>query len=98
MASEEKDSLDKEALKESIVSCFAALTEKLEEARSEFVQNTDAVLGLVQVISTEPKLTRLQLSAFDLLRSIGRAKLAKKKILRDCFTNNSINFVQRISK
>jgi len=29
---------------------------------------------------------------------MGRAKLAKKKIIRECFTEKGINFVQRVSK
>ena len=45
-----KVQLDKEALIENIVSCFAALTEKLEDARTEFALNEPAVIGLIKVI------------------------------------------------
>lgn len=85
-------------LKEAIVVCFAALVEKLEDARTDFVMNRQAMLGLVEVVGSEPKLTRLQLAAFDLLRSLGRAKLSKKKILREKFTERKINFVHRVTK
>ena len=85
-------------MKQAIVECFAALTEKIEDARSCFVTNEDAVLGLIEVVGEEPRLPGLQLAAFDLLRSLGRAKLTKKKILREKFTEKKINFVQRVSK
>ena len=45
-----KVQIDKEALIENIVSCFAALTEKLEDARTEFALNEPAVIGLIKVI------------------------------------------------
>lgn len=83
----------KESVKEAIVDCFAALTEKLEDARADFVMNDSAILGLVEVLGSDAKLTKLQLAAFDLLRSLGRAKLTKKKILREKFTEKKINFV-----
>ena len=87
-----------EEFKEAIVQCFAALTEKLEDARSEFVVNTKAVGGLILLLTSEPKLTTLQLAAFDLLRSLGRSKLAKKKILRERFHDKRVDFVERVSK
>ena len=87
-----------DALKEVIIQCFAAMTEKCEDARLEFVQNSEAIAGLIQIIGLEPKLTTLQLAAFDLLRSLGRAKLSKKRIIREKFTEKKINFVERISK
>ena len=74
------------------------MTEKYEDARLEFVQNAEAIAGLIQVIGLEPKLSTLQLAAFDLLRSLGRAKLAKKRILREKFTEKKVNFVERVSK
>ena len=87
-----------DALKVGIIQCFAAMTEKCEDARLEFVQNSEAISGLIQIIGLEPKLTTLQLSAFDLLRSLGRAKLSKKRIIREKFTEKKVNFVERISK
>ena len=90
--------LEVESFKRCIVQCFAALTEKLEDARTELVQNTQACGGLVDLIGSEPELTILQLSAFDLLKSLGRAKLIKKKILRERFIDKKINFVERVSK
>ena len=36
-----------EEFKEAIVQCFAALTEKIEDARSDFVVNSEAVHALV---------------------------------------------------
>ena len=85
-------------MKEAIVNCFAALTEKLEVARSDFVVNAEAVKGLIAVLGSEPQLTTLQLAAFDLLRSLGRAQLAKKKILRSEFHEMKVNFVDRVCK
>ena len=55
-------------------------------------------MGLVELIGTEPEITTLQLAAFDLLKSLGRSKLIKKKILRERFTDKKINFVDRVSK
>ena len=43
-------------------------------------------------------MSSLQLAAFDLVRSLGRAKLTKKKILREKFTEKRINFVDRVCK
>ena len=85
-------------LKEVTIMCFAALTEKSEGARGDLVQNSEVVLALVEVLSSEAQLTTLQLAAFDLLRSIGRARLAKKRILRELFTEKKLNFVDRVSK
>lgn len=48
-----------EEFKEAIVQCFAALTEKLEDARSEFVVNAKAVNGLIQLLASEPKISTL---------------------------------------
>lgn len=78
--------------------CFAALTEKNEAARGDLVQNEAVVLALVEILGSEARLTTLQLAAFDLLRSIGRARLAKKRILRERFTEKKLNFVDRVSK
>ena len=47
MESEDVDATLIEEFKEAIVQCFAALTEKLEDARSEFVVNAKAVDGLI---------------------------------------------------
>ena len=92
------DNSQREDLKECMVTCFAALTEKLEEARLEFAQNDEAIHGLVEVIGNEPKLSTLQLAAFGLLRSMGRAKLAIKKVLSEKFEEQKVKFVQRISQ
>ena len=78
--------------------CFAALTEKNESARGDLVQNEAVVLALVEILGSEARPTTLQLAAFDLLRSIGRARLAKKRILRERFTEKKFNFVDRVSK
>ena len=55
-------------------------------------------MGLIELIGTKPELTTLQLAAFDMLKSLGRAKLIKKKILRERFIDKKINFVDRVSK
>ena len=57
---EEDTSLEcnnKEMLKLSILQCFASLTEKLEDARQDFVLSSEACLGLIEVISESAKLT-----------------------------------------
>ena len=39
--------------------CFAVLTEKLEDARSDFVYNEPAMLGLLEVIGQDAKISPL---------------------------------------
>lgn len=55
----DKDSLFCEDVKEAIMACFAAILEKYEDARTDFVMNREALLGLVEIVGKEPKLTRL---------------------------------------
>ena len=55
-------------------------------------------MGLVELIGDVAEMTTLQLAAFNLLKSLGRSKLIKKKILREHFTDKKINFVDRVSK
>lgn len=78
--------------------CFASLTEKLEDTRSEFVVNSSNITGLGMLLMAEPKLSTLQLAVFDLLRSLGRAKLAKKKILREVLHEKKVPLVDRVCK
>ena len=56
------------------------------------------MLGLVEIIGNDSEMTPLHLAAFDLLRSLGRAKLAKKRIIRECLNQNKITFHERVSK
>lgn len=95
---EQDEAKEVDRFKQCIVACFAVLTEKIEDARSEFVQNSAACVGLVELIGQEAEMTSLQLAAFTLLVSLGRAKLIKKKILRERFIDKKINFVDRVSK
>ena len=50
---------NKEMLKLSILQCFASLTEKLEDARQDFVLSSEACLGLIEVIGESAKLTQI---------------------------------------
>ena len=79
-----------------ILQCYTALNEKLEDARSDFVQSKESCLGLIEVVGEDAKLSQVQLCAFDLLKSLGRAKLTKKKILIERFTDRKVQFYDRV--
>ena len=49
----------KDIVREAIVKCFAILTEKREEIRSDFVNNGAALARLVEIVGKDAKISSL---------------------------------------